>query len=276
MNHDGHPQEDQELTEFVLSLMDDDSEREALGQILTPLLMEAFAAPTPPRRGSDDYMEAITVLANTDELQTALRGMSILWGDYGWRGPLDLMTEWILQIDTDPQAGPGDRDMFGVIDIGRLILLDPEPEKLLEIATENLRNPEYTNGAKPHEAFKESMRLSERAVTVGLAWRPALRAAFAAARELGGQKHLFHRQGVPVASEAQQQAMEESEVAEVRRRVFAALFHGPGRTDRTTLFQAALMVGTAAIGVRLRQALTADGQAALPKWKSGPARAPRR
>ncbi|MEV6400522.1 hypothetical protein AB0M39_38050 [Streptomyces sp. NPDC051907] len=190
------------------------------------------AEPVPPKRGSDEYMDVVRQVARLEVATQAVNALHIFWDDFGWRGPLDLMTEWVIQIEHHPNTADESRDMFGVVDLGTIVMLKPNEEHLLRIASRQSRDPEIAEGLAAHEAFSYALSLTERAVNVGAAWKPAFRAAFAAAHE------------------------PDLTAKDRRRAVFAALFRGPGRTDKRELLQAALMLATAAMGVRNREQLT--------------------
>lgn len=220
----------------------------------------SIAPPAPPKRGTPGYREVIQAVAWTEELEKVINALKNLWDEYGWRAVLDVMAQWVRQIDAHPQLDPRSRDMSGVVNIATVLVTNPDEDHVLRMASD-LSTDYIQQGVAPHEAFRKGMDIATQAVKLAQDWLPHLRAAFAAARE---------------------------DTPDPDRAVFAALFHGPGRTDKHDLIQAAVLLGTAAMGVRNRDKLTkaaehlppghtlVDNGEINPLWKSGYKRHPNR
>lgn len=241
--------------------------------------------PEVPERGSDDYIKTLELIAELEDQETVSNALNGLWEDFGWRGMLDMMVEWVLQIDTHPNLRPGARDMFGVVDISTIIMIKPDDELMLHIAARHTKKAAAREeDIAPHEAFKRSMEMSERVAELGTRWQPTFRAAFKAATECAqGQSVVLPGQranGGPA-----QDRWEETAIRAARQQVFAALFRGPNRTDRTELMSVAMMLATAAMGVRNAPELlrkfdrvgrerVADSEAINPRWNGAYKRRP--
>jgi hypothetical protein len=202
----------------------------SLADLIEMMIAAEDSAPVPPQRGSAAYLDTIRTVSKEEELPRVTHALACLWRDYGWRGPLDVMVQWVHQIEHAEFLPPSVRDMFGAVRIDHILLIEPGDETVLQLAADHAEEAVAEEGAAPHEAFSEGLRMSEFAFTVARQWRPVLDDAFRA----------------------------EARNCQDRRGVFAALYRGPGRADGETLIQAALLLATAAAVVRNLPALADD------------------
>ncbi|MFE2934885.1 hypothetical protein [Streptomyces sp. NPDC059278] len=233
----------------------DQAEAEEVGLLDILEFAATFAAalsvaPEVPERGSADYIQTLEAVAELEDQEDVTNALSGLWGDFGWRGLLDMMVEWVLQIDTHPNLRPESRDMFGVVDISTIIMLNPDEELMLHIAARHTKkSAAREEDIAPHEAFKRSMEMTERVAELGARWQPTFHAAFKAATECAKAQSVV-LSGQRANGGTAQNRWEETAIREARQKVFAALFRGPTRTDRQELMSVAMMFATAAMGVR--------------------------
>lgn len=235
--------------------LDIEQVRRALRHNATPRAVPAWAPPEPPRRGTDSYHSLIWRIATLEELEKVTAALSGMWELYGWRGVLDVMAAWVIQIQDHPNADPEVRGVDGAVNIAVILVTEPDEDHLLRMAHDIARDA-IAAGQAPHEAFKLALERSQNAVGLTRRWLPHIRNAFVTARD---ESSTFNRE----------------------RLVFADLYHGPGREDRHELIQIAILLGTAAMGVRNKQALAraardltpgrivVDNGEINPRWKSG-------
>jgi len=225
-------------------------EMERLVEIIGPGILKDISR---PRRGTPGYHRVLEHLAEVEELEKIINAMKHLWADFGWKGILDLMAKWVRQIDTHPHLDADSRDALGVVNIGTIIMIGADEEQVLRMAADHAKD--MGTHLPPHQAFRQALHTSQRAAELARAWEPHFHNAFAAARETPYNE----------------------------RYVFAALYHAPGRENRHDCIQAALMLATAAMGVRNRPQLTRaflrsglpddgtfiDNGAINPRWRAG-------
>lgn len=208
---------------------------------------------TPPKRDSADYREAITSVATSDSLEHVINALKCLHADYGWRAVLDVMAEWIGQIERAALTQDDRyRDLTGTVDLRMIIVVDADEEQRLRIAADKKEKYVTEEGLAPHLAFQKGLAETEAGIELTSRWYPHFRAALAAA-------HTTHD----------------------RRSVIAELFKAPFRADPDELIKGAMVLGTAAYGVRHHEAMSArfeevaDGREAstdptvAPGWNSG-------
>jgi hypothetical protein len=213
---------------------------------------------TPPKRSTPEYAQLIAHVAHLDELHRVVGSLQHLHSDYGWRGPLDVMSEWIAQMENSPAArDPKFRDLTGAVDLTTLLVIHVDDEQRLRLAADKKEQYE-AKGLPPHEAFRRGLAETEAGIALAQRWLPYFRAALSAAH-----------------------------TAKDRRAITAELFKAPGRTDREELLKAAMVVGTAAYALRHHDALAArheavtDGSevthnpAIAPGWNAGGGYMPR-
>lgn len=181
---------------------------------------------TPPKRDTPQYRDAILAVSELDDLKTVVSALRQLHDDYGWRGPVDVMAEWVGQIERTEFYSPRYRDLTGTVDLTRIIVIDADEEQQLRMAADRQHKYRTSQGLAPHAAFQEALAQTEQGLSLTRRWHPHLRAALTAAHATGD-----------------------------RRAVVAELFRAPGRTDREELIKGAMVLGTAAYGVRHHQAL---------------------
>jgi len=192
--------------------------------------------PPAPRRDSQEYRETITYVAGLDRLEVVISSLKGLLEDYGWRGPVDVMAEWIAQIERSPMTRDGRfRDMTGVVDLATIIVMDADDEQRLRIAADKREKYTAEEGLPPHLAFQKALADTDNGIDLTRRWQPYLRAALSAARTTGD-----------------------------RRAVVGELFRAPGRKDPQELIQGAMVLGTAAYGVRNHDAMVAQMDAVAP------------
>lgn len=214
-----------------------DQLRSALRCNSTPRAVPAWP-PQPPKRGSDSYHALIEKISLLEELEKMTSALSGMWDEYGWRGALDVMVAWIIQIEDHPNAADREvRDVDGVFNLANVLVTEPDEDDLLRMAHASARDA-IAKGRAPHEAFRRGLEQSQNAVGLARRWLPHFRNAFSTARE-----ELSHNRD---------------------RLVFADLYHGPGRNDCHGLIQAAVLLGTAAMGVRNEDALVRLARALAP------------
>lgn len=195
---------------------------------LTALVADLRDVVAPPRRDSFEYREAIAYVAELDELDRVMGALDLLHDDYGWRGPADVMTEWVLQMDRHPLTQSSRwRDMTGVVDLTQVVVIRADEEQRLRIAADKKELYE-AQGLPPHEAFQKGLAQTEAGIALCERWMPYFHAALRAAHTTGD-----------------------------RRAVLGELFRAPGRTDRTELIKGASVLGTAAYGIRHHHSMTA-------------------
>lgn len=214
-----------DMDEMMASLLagalihvDETGEEMTLAELLEAY--EGITRPTPPPYGSPQYRETITHVTEHDELEGVIGAVDALYDDYGWRGPLDLMTAWVQQMDRSPQMHHGYRDMTGAVDVTQFVVVHVDEEKELRIASD--RAQRYAQRGLPqHEAFQKGLKDTRTGLELAQYWHPYFRSAFAAAHATGAS-----------------------------RLVRAELFKAPARKDRKALCEGAVLLGTIAYGAR--------------------------
>lgn len=193
--------------------------------------------PPAPRRDSQEYRETITYVAEMDHLDGVISALKGLLEDYGWRGPVDVMAEWIAQIERSPLTRDSRfRDMTGVVDLATIIVMDADEEQRLRIAADKKEKYTAEEGLPPHVAFQKALADTESGIELTRRWQPYFRAALSAAH-----------------------------TARDRRAVVAELFRSPGRKDPQELVRGAMVLGTAAYGVRHHDEMAAQMDAVAPR-----------
>lgn len=232
----------------------DEIDVEAFFRELLAMSDEVFSqAPSAPQRGSAEYRETITFVAEQDSLDGVHSALKHLYVDYGWRGPVDVMAEWIAQIENAPLTrNPRYRDLTGTVELKTIIVIDATEEQRLRMAAGKQAAYQEEDGVAPHVAFQQGLADTEAGIEMTARWYSYFRAALAAAHTTGD-----------------------------RRNVVAELFKAPGRKDGNELVRGGLVLGTAAYGVRhqyemaARYEETARGREAVydpsvsPGWNGG-------
>jgi hypothetical protein len=217
----------------VATVIDTGAEEGAAG-FLAEFLALALAAvddaqpPAPPKRDSAEYAQAIATVAHMDDLERVIGALRLLWNDYGWRGPIDVMSEWIAQIETAPLTRDSRfRDLVGAVDLRTLIVIEATEEQRLRMAADKQQKLQQ-EGLAPHLALQQGLAETEAGINLTKRWLPYLHAALVAAH-----------------------------TSRDRRAIAAELFKSPDRKDPTELIKGAAILGTAAYGVRHHDAMAA-------------------
>lgn len=130
----------------------------------------------PPPRGTRDYYRAIHRAAEAEDLDRATELLHVLWGDYGWRSTVDVMTEWICAIDYIIPDHPRYRDFTGTVNPSWWA---PEKylseDRMLAMAVRHAAASEQEDGLSPHESFAHSSKVTDRLRTNVLRWETFLR-----------------------------------------------------------------------------------------------------
>lgn len=177
---------------------------------------------TPPKRNSPEYRETIVYVAQSDRLEDVASSLKGLYSDYGWRGVLDVMAEWVAQIENAPLTRSARyRDVTGTVELKTIIVIEATEEQRLRMAADKQQKIMKEEGLAPHLAFQQGLADTEAGIGLTERWYPYFRAALQAAH-----------------------------TTRDRRAVIAELFKSPFRDNPKEMVQGGLVLGTAAYGVR--------------------------
>jgi hypothetical protein len=115
---------------------------------------------TPPARGTPDYHTLVRNIACGPTMQTMLHNLVCMRADYGWRGPVDVMTELIMVVEHLVPASL--RDVTGVAMVAEFSHRPHTDDQLLDIMVRSSRLAVRANKTTAREAFEFAARPTER------------------------------------------------------------------------------------------------------------------